>query len=220
MDLTAGRFRGRIVMADPRFGTTGGHLAAMKTWWDHHVMPMYYEAFLEGLAANDVKLLPGGNAAVVRALAEGQADLGLTDTDDVWAAQARGLDVALVYPRHDVGEAPAPGTGTLLVPNTVGLVAGGHDPEGGARLVEFLLSPEVERMLARSPAKNLPLRPELASEFADLAVPDPLNVDYAAAAAVMDEAIETAMEILGGSGGDSGRESSGGGGGGGGGGRG
>ncbi len=198
MDLTAPRFQGRIVMADPRFGTTGGHLAAMKVYWDANIMKKYDEAFLEGLAANRVKLLPGGNAAVVQAVVEGQADVGLTDTDDVWAAQARGLDVAMVYPRHDVGDAP--GTGTLLIPNTVGLVAGGPNPEGGRRLVEFLLSPAVERMLAESPSRNVPLRIDLAAEFPHLAVPDPLRVDYAAAAAALDEVIQAAMPILEGSG--------------------
>jgi iron(III) transport system substrate-binding protein len=195
MDLTSPRFRGRIAMADPRFGTTGGHLAAMKSWWDSHVMAMYYEAFLEGLAANDVLLLPGGNAAVVDAVAEGRADVGLTDTDDVWAAQARGLGVALVYPRHDVGDGS--GRGTLVIPNTVALVAGGPNPQGGRRLVEFLLSREVERMLAESGSRNVPLRGDLAAEFAGQAVPDPLRVDYAAAAAVLDEAVEEAMALLG-----------------------
>lgn len=204
MDLTADRFRGRIVMADPRFGTTGGHLAAMKAWWDAHVMPGYYEAFLEGLAANGVRLLPGGNAAVVAAVAEGQADLGLTDTDDVWAAQERGLAVDLIYPRHDVASDPAPGRGTLLIPNTVAQVAGAPHPAEALLLVDFLLSPEVERMLAASTAKNLPLRPALADEFPRNAVPDPLRVNYAAAAAVLDEAIDEAMRMLAGPGGGGG----------------
>ena len=75
-------------MADPRFGTTGGHLAAMKAYWTSIMGAAYYTAFLEGLAANNVRLLPSGNAGVVRAVADGEADLGLTDTDDVWAAQA------------------------------------------------------------------------------------------------------------------------------------
>ena len=40
----------------------------------------YYDAFLMGLAANEVRLLPSGNAGVVAAVATGEADLGLTDT--------------------------------------------------------------------------------------------------------------------------------------------
>jgi iron(III) transport system substrate-binding protein len=194
MDLTRPRFRGRIVMADPRFGTTGGHLGAMKAHWSRSAGAGYYEAFLMGLADNEVRMLPGGNAGVVRAVADGEADLGLTDTDDVWAAQAQGLAVDLVYPRHDLEGAE--GGGTLLIPNTVALVRGGPNPGGGARLVEFLRSERVERMLAESTSHNVPLRPELAAEYPQYAVPDPLAVDYAGAAALMPQAIEEAMRLL------------------------
>ena len=110
MDLTRPWWKDRIVMADPRFGTTRGHLGAMKRTWDREVMPGYYEAFLEGLAENGIRMRPGGNAAVVDAVASGEADVGLTDTDDVWVAQDRGLAVALVYPRHAPDDAPGGGT--------------------------------------------------------------------------------------------------------------
>ncbi|MHC5004815.1 MAG: ABC transporter substrate-binding protein, partial [Planctomycetota bacterium] len=70
MDLTDPAWRGRVVMADPRFGTTGGHLGAMKSYWGHLMHgEAYYEAFLLGLADNEVRLLPSGNAGVVRAVA-------------------------------------------------------------------------------------------------------------------------------------------------------
>ena len=194
MELTDRRFRGRIVIADPRFGTTGGHLGAMKAYWSHLVAPGYYEAFLMGLADNEVRVLPSGNAGVVQAVASGEADLGLTDTDDVWAAQARGLSVELVYPRHSV-EATA-GTGTLLVPNTVGRVRGGPNPQAAGRLIDFLLSHEVERMLAESVSHNIPVRPELAGDFPQYAVPDPLQIDLGLAAEMMEGAIEQAMRYL------------------------
>ncbi|MCZ6794061.1 MAG: extracellular solute-binding protein, partial [Planctomycetota bacterium] len=61
-DLSHPRLRGRIAMADPRFGTTGGHLGAMKAFWERAAGPAYYEAFLIGLRDNEVRLLPGGNA--------------------------------------------------------------------------------------------------------------------------------------------------------------
>lgn len=194
MDLTRPRFRGRIVIADPRFGTTGGHLAAMKAYWSRTGGAGYYEAFLMGLADNEVRMLPGGNAAVVRAVAEGEADLGLTDTDDVWAAQARGFAVELVYPRHDLEGAE--GGGTLLIPNTAALVRGGPNPAPAARLVEFLASERVERMLAESSSHNVPLRPDVAAQYPQYAVPDPLEVDYERAAALMPGAIEQAMHYL------------------------
>jgi iron(III) transport system substrate-binding protein len=193
-DLTNSYLTGRIVMADPRFGTTGGHLGAMKAYWDRDVMPGYYTAFLMGLRANDARILPSGNAGVVRALAAGEADIGLTDTDDVWAARAQGQDLALVYPPHSHEDEP--GNGTLLIPNTVGRVRGGPNPEAAGRLIDFLLSERAERMLAESVSHNIPLRPGLADAYPDYAVEDPLRVDYRRAAAMREEAVAEAIRII------------------------
>jgi iron(III) transport system substrate-binding protein len=194
MDLTRDYYQGRIVMADPRFGTTGGHLGAMKAFWDRAYQPGIYEAFIEGLAANDMRMLASGNAGVVRAVANGEADLGMTDTDDVWAAQAQGMKVDLIYPRHSPDEGE--GTGTLLIPNTVGRVAGGPNPEHAAMLIDFLLSERVERILAESVSGNVPIRPDLAAQYEHLFVPDPLEIEFRRAAAVRVAAVEQAMNQL------------------------
>jgi iron(III) transport system substrate-binding protein len=195
MELTQERFKNRIVMADPRFGTTGGHLAVMKVFWDHEVMPGYFEAFIEGLATNHTRMLPSGNAGVVEAIAKGEADIGLTDTDDVWAAQAQELNIAFVYPNHST-EKGATGIGTLLIPNTVGLIKGGPHPQPARELMEFLLSEQVERTLAKSVSHNIPLRAKLAGDFADEIPPDPLKVDYVAVAAERKKAIQECMDIF------------------------
>jgi iron(III) transport system substrate-binding protein len=195
-DLADDAFKGRVVMADPRFGTTGGHLGAMKEYWDRMLYPGYYErTFLPALADNDVRLLPSGNAGVVRAVISGEADIGATDTDDVWAALAQGYEVAMVYPRHHP-EDDVPGGGTLLIPNTVGLVAGGPNPESAGRFIDFMLSAKVEQILAESDSRNTPLRPGLAMSYPSLIVPNPLHVDYHAAAAQRQRAVELAMQHL------------------------
>jgi len=195
MELCQSRFHDKIVMADPRFGTTGGHLGAMKLHWDRKVMPGYYDAWLEGLAANNIRLLPSGNAGVVEAVANGEADVGMTDTDDVWAAQARGLDVDLVYARHSI-EPGENGAGTLVIPNTASIIKGGPNPAHAKLRMEFLLSERLERMLADSASRNIPSRPTLAVEFPQLAVPDPLRVDLKVAATMRDTAVRSAMSIL------------------------
>ncbi|UCD75080.1 MAG: extracellular solute-binding protein [Phycisphaerales bacterium] len=205
-DLADPRLKGRIVMADPRFGTTGGHLGAMKAYWDQtESLGFYEDVFLPSLAENDVRIIPSGNAGVVRAIVAGEADLGLTDTDDVWAAQAQGYKVDLVYPRHGIKEGIA-GQGTLLIPNTVALVAGGPNPEPAGRFVDFMLSEQVERMLAESVSHNIPLRPGLAASFSEYAVPDPLAVDYQRAASARGNALDFVMRQFasptGGKGGD------------------
>jgi iron(III) transport system substrate-binding protein len=193
-DLTRSYLKGRIVIADPRFGTTGGHLGAMKAFWNRDVMPGYYTAFLMGLRANEVKMLPNGNAGVVQAVASGEADIGCTDTDDVWAARAQGHELALVYPPHNHEDEP--GNGTLLIPNTVGRVTGAPHPEAAGRLIDFLLSERVERMLAESVSHSIPLQPGLAEAYPEYAVEDPLRVDYRRAATMREEAVAEAIRIL------------------------
>ncbi len=194
MDLTNDYYHGRIVMADPRFGTTGGHLGAMKAYWDRAYQPGIFEAFVLGLAANEVRMLTSGNAGVVRAVAGGEADLGMTDTDDVWAAQAQGMIVEMAFPRHSRDDIE--GSGTLLIPNTVGRVAGGPNPDHATVLIDFLLSERVERILAETVSGNVPLRPGLASEYEHLQVPDPLQVDFHRAAALRVAAVEETMNAL------------------------
>jgi len=200
MDATNDRWSGRVVMADPRFGTTRGHFGAKRVYWDTKFMPGFYNAWLEGLAENGIRMLTTGNAGVVEAVASGEADIGFTDTDDVWAAQRRGMKVDLIYPRHDV-DPSARGGGTLLIPNTVARVTGGPNPESAAALIDFLLSPETELILMRTPSRNIPLRPErldaaARAEAAELAVDDPLRVNLAAVAAAMDASVDAAMRIL------------------------
>jgi iron(III) transport system substrate-binding protein len=199
MDLTDARWRGRVVMADPRFGTTGGHLAAMKVYWGRIMAgDAYYEAFLLGLADNDVRLLPSGNAGVVQSVADGEADVGMTDTDDVWAAQAQGRRVEAAFAVHAfAAETARPGRGALLIPNTVARVRGGPNPEHAAALIDFLLSERVERMLAESVSRNIPLRPGLAASYPELAIDDPLDVELERAAAAYERAVGQAMEALG-----------------------
>jgi len=195
MDLTSTQFKGRLVMADPRFGTTGGHLGAMKAYWRREFGPGFYQAFLMGLADNEVRLISSGNAGVVRAVASGEADVGMTDTDDVWLARDQGMNVEMVYPLHEPPNGTG-GGGTLLIPNTVSRVRGGPNPETAGALIDFLLSEQGERLLAESSSRNIPLRPGLNEEYEDLHVPDPLDVDLRRAAAMRTEAIEQAMRVL------------------------
>jgi len=195
LDLGKSRFKDRIVMADPRFGTTRGHMGAMKAHWTNVHGPDAFVAYLQNLKDNNVRFLTSGNAGVVEAVANGEADFGMTDTDDVWAAQRNGLKVDLIYPSHGI-DANEPNAGTLLIPNSVARIKGGANPEAAAVLIDFLLSAEVERMLAESDSHNIPIREETAREFEKYAVRNPLVIDYKVVAAEMDAAVKLAMETL------------------------
>ena len=120
-ELLAARWRGRIAMARPIAGTTVGDVSS----WFVHYGAERAKQILAGLAANRVRLVDG-NSLAVRAVAQGEADVCLTDTDDVYAAQRNGWPVAM----HPLDQG---GAGCLVIPNTVGLVRGGaerrHRPE-------------------------------------------------------------------------------------------
>jgi iron(III) transport system substrate-binding protein len=137
--LTDPGLKHRVALARPTAGTTGGHVSALYAAWGRDKA----DAFFRGLHANGAKVL-GGNSVVAEQVGQGQMLAGLTDNDDVAAAQRAGGRLALNLPDQGDGE-----LGTLTIPCTVALVAG--RPGGGdgaaARLADYLLSGEVEQKL-------------------------------------------------------------------------
>lgn len=145
-DLADPKWKGRTVISRPLAGTCLTHFAALfQAWGDAEA-----RRFCEALLANNVNLA-AGNGPAARLVAEGEAAFGLTDTDDFEVHRARGKPVVAVYPDAD-------GIGTLVLPNTVALIKGGPNPENGKRLIDALLSPDVERRLAASDSANIPVR--------------------------------------------------------------
>ncbi len=203
--------RHSIAIADPRFGTTRGHLAALEDAWNaarqRGIIAPTLEQWLHAMRARGVRVLLGGNSAVVEAVALGECAYGLTDSDDAFAAQARGLPIAMslarALPRGDAGG------GAMVIPNTIARVArvvradGDVGNDNNARLADrvaqWMVSARCEEIIARSPSRNLPLGPNVAREAAvdaAWAEPDPLQFDLAAASARADEVAVFAHQIL------------------------
>jgi iron(III) transport system substrate-binding protein len=190
VDLMSPSWRGRVGMARPQFGTTRGHMAALVALWG----APNAGSWMASMKANGLRLYDG-NSSVVQAVASGEIDVGLTDTDDVWAGQRNGWPVGLVYIRHDLpGGARA---GPLLIPNAASLVKGGPNPEAARLLLDHLLSPDTERVLARGESRNIPSNASVAGEFPELAVEDPAWAPLEHIAASMDEAMRLCDEMLG-----------------------
>ncbi len=181
-DFSDPRWKGQAAIADPHFGTTGTHFAALVSTWSSDP----FRHWLQRLRDNEVAVLPG-NAQVKDKVARGKYVWGLTDTDDANGAILDGKPVRMVFP--DQGEH---GRGTLLIPNTVALVKGGPNPEHGKKLIDFLLSAQVEAKLAAGRGAQIPLRtgvkgPQNIPPLSDLQL---MDVDYRLVARQFEETLE------------------------------
>ena len=78
----------------------------------------------------------------------------------------------------------------------VARIKGGPNSVEAAMLIDFLLSEEIERMLADSTSHNIPVRKKIAAEFSQYQVPNPLKVSYQQAANMRERAVAQAMDWL------------------------
>jgi len=183
-DLLDKKWRGRIVMANPKFGTTGGDVAS----WFVHYGPDRARSILRQLKNNEIRIVDG-NSTAVKMVHTGQADICLTDTDDVYAAQRNGWPIAMNFLDQN-------NKGPLAIPNTASLLKGAPHPQAARVLMDFLLSEQLEQLLARSDSHNAPIHPNLAEEFQQYLIKHPLEIDYEKVAQQLPTAKKTAGEIL------------------------
>lgn len=173
------KLKGKVCMATPTAGTTSGHMAALYTLWG----AVKYEAFLKKLKENEVKLL-GGNSVVAEYVGKGSMWVGLTDNDDVEAMTREGGKLEMVLPDQQ-------GVGTLTIPCTVGLVKGAKNAEAGKKVIDYLLSEEVEGMLLETKFA----RYSVFKDSGEGAVKG-MKVGYAEVAKNLRPAVDLAMKVL------------------------
>lgn len=168
MDLLDPRFKDRACIANPLFGTTSMHAAALFAVLGEEKAKAFFEGFIE----NGGKIL-SSNGEVRRRVANGEFALGITDTDDANVARLEGKPVGIVFPDTD-------GVGTLIIPNSAVLIKGGPNPEASRRFIDYLLRPETEEALAKSEAAQMPLRPGVPIPEGMVPIQDltPMKVDY------------------------------------------
>jgi iron(III) transport system substrate-binding protein len=172
-------------MAKPLTGTTAAHAAA---WMSRLGQDATLQRFA-ALRANKVNFV-SGNAHVMRLVREGEHDFGWTDTDDCMEALRAGFPVEMVIPDQGADD-----EGLLVIPNTVGLVTGAPHPEAARKLIDFLLSRDVEASLAAASSAQIPLRPGVPrpEKVLDLARYKLAEVDWSAAGAAYAKGV-TALE--------------------------
>ncbi len=181
----------RVGMARPQFGTTRSHMAAALLAGGR----ARFRAWLEALRSAGLRLYDG-NSGVVRGVAYGEIDVGLTDTDDVHAGRANGWPVGMMYETRDGAEEGEglPSRGALAIPNTVARIRG-REHMGADRLVRFLAGEACEELLARSDSRNWPTAPGLAERFPELAIPEMAGESWESIAGASDEAIAICEDV-------------------------
>jgi len=133
-ELTNPVYRGRIAMALPLFGTTSTHFQALRQHWGES----NWLAWCRALSANK-PFVVDGNSVAVKFLERGEADVALTDSDDINAEIREGAKI----------RALPVGKETLLIPATAGVVRRCPHPAAAERLFQYLQSSMVlERLVA------------------------------------------------------------------------
>jgi iron(III) transport system substrate-binding protein len=186
LDLADPKWKDQVVMSDPRFGTMSFHVAALyAAFGDERA-----DEFFRKLKANGVKIV-SANSVVLDTVARGEAKVGLTDTDDVNVALQDKQPVAMIFPDRE-------GMGVPLMPNMVSLIAGAPHTDAAKKLIDYLLSPEVERMLAQSDAVQIPLHEgvEPPKNMPSINSFKPMTLDYGKAADRVEDVTRRLQPIL------------------------
>ncbi|MFL5340008.1 MAG: extracellular solute-binding protein, partial [Gemmataceae bacterium] len=155
LELTQPKWRGKVAMAKPLFGTTATQAACLFAVLGPDAAKEYYTK----LAENGVRIVPG-NKQSAEAVSRGEVAIGMTDTDDAMEELEGGHPVTIVFSDAEKDTA-RPEMGTLFIPNTVALIKGAPNTDGGRRLIDFLLSAEVEAKLAANASHQIPLNPQV-----------------------------------------------------------
>lgn len=194
---------GMFDLVDPAFAGTGSFVRPLTGSTLTHMAVLYtqlgaerareFAAQLVELNSQDQLDLPSGNGPLMTQVGLGEIAWGWTDTDDFNVGLQKGYPVERVF--ADQGEG---GLGTLVFPNTVSLIKGGPNTENAKRFMDFMLSHEVERLLAEADSAQIPTRdeiprPETVASFEGVKV---MQVDWVEVAAVLDEVHNELKELF------------------------
>ncbi len=166
-DLTNKKYKGKVAIANPLFGTTTFHIAALFSVLGDEKA----KQFMSDLKKNEV-VIATSNGDVKKRVMQGEIACGLTDTDDAFEAIKEGSNVGIVFLDQQ-------GIGSLIMPNTVCLIKDPQHSSNGKKLIDYILSKETEARLAKSCAQ-MPLHkgvttPENIPSLDNIA---PMKIDY------------------------------------------
>ncbi len=137
IELTNHSWRGKVAFSYPVFGTTSSHFLALHQRWGERNWEVWCRTFV----GNEPKMVDG-NSVAARLVARGEAEVALTDSDDLEMIRRSGAPVVGV---------PLEGEG-FVIPNTVAVLRGAPHPEEAEILCQFLTRKEALQKLQTSGA--------------------------------------------------------------------
>lgn len=184
-DFADPKFKGmKLGIAKPIFGTTYTHFCVLYAMWGEE----RFLAFLDGLKANGVQILDG-NAVCMKSVAAGTLAAAFTDSDDANLGKSEGKRLEQIM--HDQDR-----DGAMLIPNSLSMIKGCRNPDAAAKLIDYLLSAEVELTLSKSESAQIPLRSgtDVQPPVIDVGKIKLLKCDFEKAAKSMDHVADLLKE--------------------------
>ncbi|WP_437373686.1 extracellular solute-binding protein [Maribacter litoralis] len=177
-DFPKPRFKGEFAIANPLFGTTTFHIAAIFS----ALGDTKAKQWMNELKKNQV-VMAASNGDVKKRVMNGELAFGLTDTDDAFEAKKESDEVEYIFLDQREG-----GIGTLIMPNALSLIAKSPHSENGKKLMDYLLSRRTESKLAASCAQ-MPLiaGTEVPDNVPSLDKIEPMRIDYEQTADKLEE---------------------------------
>ncbi|MHB8869016.1 MAG: extracellular solute-binding protein [Thermoleophilia bacterium] len=139
-DLVDPKWKGQVAAADSTNGSMQAQVAALRVLLGEGPTLEW----LEGLLANEVTFF-GGHTDVRKAVGAGEFKIGLVNHYYYYLQQAEGSPVGIVFP--DQGEAEI---GLLTNATAAAVIAGSANPTAAQAFIDFLLSPEGQKLFAEA----------------------------------------------------------------------
>jgi len=145
------KYKDKAVIANPLFGSTTAQISAMFI----KLGDKKAKLFLNGLKQNGVKISTS-NGESADFIAKKRYLFSLVDSDDAVSRIRAGKDIKMIYPDQEEG-----GLGCFVIPNVVMLIKGAKHENNAKKLIDYLLSSEVEAKLALADCAQIPLHVEV-----------------------------------------------------------
>ena len=133
-DLLDKRWRGKVGISNPQFGTASDWASALAVRWGRDKTLNYFRS----LRQNGVRILPG-NSVVAAKVGRRELLAGVTDSDDFFAEWRRAETLSSDGLKYQVWKKEA-----VFICGSVAILRGAPHPENARKLVDALLRAETQ----------------------------------------------------------------------------